>query len=87
MRARSAWSASSYSSTKVDIADPELLDLVVSEVTDALDLQGFRGSPVVLGSALRALRDPAADGACIGALLDAMQTHSPTPYETSMRLS
>jgi elongation factor Tu len=64
---------------KVDVADPELIELVVSEVTDALELQGFRGSPVVLGSALRALRDPVANGACIRALLDAMATHFPDP--------
>jgi len=64
---------------KVDVADPELIELVVSEVTDALELQGFRGSPVVLGSALRALRDPVANGACIRALLAAMATHFPDP--------
>ncbi len=64
---------------KVDIADAELLELVVSEVNEALELQGYKGSPVVMGSALKALRDPAKEGACIRELLEAMQTHFPDP--------
>src|SRR6516162_3001272 len=40
---------------KVDIADAELLELVVSEVNDTLELHGYQGSPVVTGSALKAL--------------------------------
>src|SRR5262245_56963874 len=50
---------------KVDLADPELLELVIDEVTTHLEAQGYHGSPVVLGSALQALRDPANAGACI----------------------
>jgi len=64
---------------KVDVADPELLELVVSEVNDALEAQGYKGSPIVMGSALKALRDPAKDGDCIRELLAAMQTHFPDP--------
>jgi elongation factor Tu len=64
---------------KVDIADPELLELVIQEVTDCLELHGYKGSPVVMGSALKALRDPARDGACITELLGAMQAHFPDP--------
>lgn len=64
---------------KVDIADPELLDLVVLEANDALELQGYKGSPVVQGSALKALRDPAKEGDCIRNLLKAMQEHFPDP--------
>jgi elongation factor Tu len=64
---------------KVDIADPELLELVVSEVNDALEAQGYKGSPIVMGSALKALRDPANEGKCIQELLAAMQTHFPDP--------
>jgi elongation factor Tu len=64
---------------KVDVADPELLELVVEEVRDALALQGYKDSPVVQGSALRALRDPAKDGECIRELLGAMQKHFPDP--------
>jgi len=64
---------------KVDIADPELLELVVAEATDCLALHGYEGSPVIMGSALRALRDPANRGACIQELLQAMETHFPDP--------
>jgi elongation factor Tu len=64
---------------KVDVADPELLDLVVQEVTECLELHGYVGSPVVMGSALKALRDPAREGACIAELLAAMQVQFPDP--------
>ncbi|HEY1692983.1 MAG TPA: elongation factor Tu [Polyangiaceae bacterium] len=64
---------------KVDVADAELLELVVSEVNDALELHGYEGSPVVMGSALQALRDPGNGGACIRELLGAMQAHFPDP--------
>jgi elongation factor Tu len=64
---------------KVDVADAELLELVVSEANDALELHGYQESPVVLGSALKALRDPAGSGACIQELLQAMQAHFPDP--------
>jgi elongation factor Tu len=72
---------------KVDIADAELLELVVSEANEALELHGYRGSPVVLGSALKALRDPTGKGACIRELLAVMQTHFPDPVRTSTRPS
>jgi elongation factor Tu len=64
---------------KVDIADPELLELVVAEARECLELHGYGGSPVVFGSALGALRDPARDGDCIRELLEAMTTHFPDP--------
>ncbi len=64
---------------KVDIADADLLELVVAEANDALELHGYKGAPVVMGSALGALRDPAGSGACIRELLDAMQAHFPDP--------
>jgi elongation factor Tu len=64
---------------KVDVADEELLELVVSEVNDALELHGYKGSPVIMGSALKALRNPSVDGGCIQELLQAMQTHFPDP--------
>src|SRR5262245_52394400 len=65
---------------KTDIADPELLELVVLETQDILHANGYAGSPVVRGSALlaiEALEDAAIDVAsdarllCIRALLDA----------------
>jgi elongation factor Tu len=64
---------------KVDTADPELLELVVAEATECLELHGYKDSPVIMGSALKALRNPAQDGACIQELLAAMQTHFPDP--------
>jgi elongation factor Tu len=64
---------------KIDIADPELLELVVAEATEALAAQGYKDSPVVLGSARKALDNPAQDGGCIGELLAAMATHFPDP--------
>jgi elongation factor Tu len=64
---------------KVDIADPELLELVVVEATEALELHGYKGSPVVMGSAIKALKDPGKDGACITELLTAMGQHFPDP--------
>jgi elongation factor Tu len=64
---------------KVDLADPELLELVVEEATECLELHGYEGSPFVMGSALKALRDPAREGACIIGLIEAMQAHFPDP--------
>jgi elongation factor Tu len=64
---------------KIDVADPELLELVVEETKDHLKAQGYNDSPVVLGAAIKALRNPAQDGECIRNLLAAMQTHFPDP--------
>jgi len=64
---------------KVDISDPELLDLVVLEAVERLELHGYKNSPVIRGSALKALRDPANEGACIQELVAAMDSHFPEP--------
>jgi elongation factor Tu len=64
---------------KVDVADPELLELVIEEVNDCLKMHGYTDSPVVKGSALKAYRNPAEDGGCIQELLGAMQTHITDP--------
>jgi len=64
---------------KVDVADPELLELVVMETKEALAAQGYTGVPVIMGSALKALRDPANEGACIRELIAAMDGHFPDP--------
>src|SRR5262245_9271680 len=63
---------------KMDVADPELLELVVMETNDVLSAHGYRDAPVVMGSALLALEaadvgrleDPSV--ACIVALVDAL---------------
>jgi len=70
---------------KTDVADPELLELVVLETQDLLAAHGYEGSPVVQGSALRAIQaiDEGMPGdartAPIRALVEAMDTHIPAP--------
>lgn len=64
---------------KVDVADPELLELVVMETTERLEAQGYKNCPVVMGSALKALRNPGEEGECIRKLVSAMDTHFPDP--------
>jgi len=66
------------------VDDEELLELVEMEVRELLSSYDFPGDdiPVVHGSALKALEcaDPShADAACIGALMDAVDTYIPTP--------
>jgi len=62
---------------KVDIADAELLELVEMEVQEALEAQKYENSPIVRGSALKALRGE--DTACIKELIAAMDSHFPNP--------
>lgn len=74
---------------KIDIADPELVDLVELEVRELLSKYEFPGDeiPIVKGSALKAL--DAASGAsvtadhpdlqCIFELMNAVDTYIPTP--------
>jgi elongation factor Tu len=70
---------------KVDVADPELLELVVIETQDLLKAHGYADSPVIQGSALLAVQaidagnkdDPAVE--CIRKLVDALDRHIPDP--------
>ena len=72
---------------KMDIADPELADLVEMEIRELLSSYGFDGdnTPIIRGSAVRALEccqaglvdDPAT--ACIQELMDAVDSYIPTP--------
>ena len=69
---------------KVDLVDdPELLDLVELELRELLDKYGFDGdnAPVVRGSALPALKNPADARACasIDALVRALDETIPLP--------
>jgi elongation factor Tu len=74
---------------KVDIADPELLELVELELRELLTKYEFPGDeiPIIRGSALQALNagsDPAAKPddprlACIYELMDAVDSYIPTP--------
>lgn len=74
---------------KVDIADPELLELVEMELRELLSSYEFPGDeiPIIPGSALQAL-DAASDPAttaddermqCIYKLMDAVDSYIPTP--------
>ena len=64
---------------KVDIADPEMLELVEMEVTEALAERGFEDVRFVLGSALLALQGARAeDEECIHQLVAALD-ELPTP--------
>lgn len=70
---------------KTDVADPELLELVVLEVEEILRDQGYRDVAIVKGSALSAIRaidegkpeDPRTDP--IRALVHALDTRIPDP--------
>jgi len=62
---------------KVDIADPELLELVALETAEHLEAQGYEDSPVVQGSALKALEG--SETGCIVELVEAMDRHFPDP--------
>ena len=70
---------------KVDVADPELLELVDLETRELLAQNGFNDVPVVRGSALKALeamrekRGLGADTKCIEELLHTLDTRVPVP--------
>lgn len=74
---------------KVDIADPELLELVEMELRELLSSYNFPGDeiPIVPGSALHALEAGSTEGApaddprlqCIYKLMDEVDAYIPTP--------
>jgi elongation factor Tu len=70
---------------KVDVADPEFVDLVEMEVQELLAAHGFADSPCVRGSALLALQAAEAgqvdspDAACIHVLVDTLDGHITVP--------
>ena len=63
------------------VDDPELIDLVEEEVRDLLKEYGFDGdkTPIIRGSALKALEGDADFGAKIDELMDAVDTYIPSP--------
>ncbi len=62
------------------VDDDELIELVEMEVTELLDEYGFTDTPIVRGSALKALEDPNGPwGDKIMELLDVVDEHIPTP--------
>jgi elongation factor Tu len=74
---------------KVDIADPELVDLVELEIRELLSKYEFPGDdiPIIKGSALKALDAASSDSTskddpdmeCIMELMNAVDTYIPTP--------
>jgi elongation factor Tu len=70
---------------KVDIADPELLELVEMETAEFLADRGYEGAPMIRGSALKALQAvdeggvESPDVECITRLVDALDTFIPDP--------
>ena len=68
---------------KVDqVDDEELLELVEMEIRETLDEYEFPGddTPIIKGSALKALEAPSNDDpACIQELMDAVDSYIPTP--------
>lgn len=67
---------------KVDlVSDPEFLDLVEMEIRDLLTKYGFPGdeTPIIRGSALKALEDDADGIASIKKLMEALDTYIPEP--------
>ena len=63
------------------VDDPELLDLVEMEIRDLLSEYGFDGdnTPIIRGSALKALEGDAEANAAIDKLMDAVDEWIPTP--------
>ena len=66
---------------KVDLADPDLLDLVEMEVRELLSKYNFPGDdiPVIRGSALKALEGDAKYEEAIHELVKALDTYVPDP--------
>ena len=62
------------------VDDEELIDLVEMEVTEQLEEYGFKGCPIVRGSALKALEDPHGPwGDKIMELMDTVDSYIPDP--------
>ena len=68
---------------KMDLADPDLVELVEMEIVELLDEYGFPGedTPIIKGSAFQAMTniEDASATACIQELLDSMDTYFPIP--------
>ena len=62
------------------VDDPELIELVEMEVSEELEKEGFEDSPIVKGSALKALEDPECEWADnIMELMDTVDEYIPDP--------
>ena len=62
------------------VDDDELIELVEMDVTEVLEEYGFEGTPIVKGSALKALEDPSSEwGDKIMELMDTVDSYFPDP--------
>jgi len=65
---------------KMDLADPDLVDLVEEEVRELLEKNGFdKDAPIVRGSATKALDGDAANEDAVMELIKAMDEYVPQP--------
>jgi len=66
---------------KMDLADPELAELVEMEIRELLSMYEFPGDdiPIIMGSAVKALEGDADAIQSINDLMDAVDTYIPTP--------
>jgi len=64
---------------QISKGDEELVELVEMEISELLDSKGYKGSPIVRGSALKALEGDAEYEKCIAKLMDTVDAHIPTP--------
>ncbi|MCL1876606.1 elongation factor Tu [Candidatus Saccharibacteria bacterium] len=65
---------------KMDMADPDLVELVEEDIRDLLAKNGFdKDAPIVKGSALKALEGDAAEAENIMKLVEAMDEYFPEP--------
>jgi elongation factor Tu len=66
---------------KMDMADPELVELIEMDVRELLNKNGFDGdnAPIIKGSALKALEGDAANEDAIMELVDAMDNYIEEP--------
>lgn len=65
---------------KMDLADPELVELVEEDVRDLLAKNGFdREAPIIKGSAAKALEGSASDEDAVMELVKAMDDYIPEP--------
>lgn len=64
---------------QISKGDEELVELVEMEINELLEQKGYANTPIIRGSALKALEGDAEYEKCIGALMDAVDAHIPTP--------
>jgi elongation factor Tu len=64
---------------QISKGDEELVELVEMEISELLEEKGYKDSPIIRGSALKALEGDAEYEKAINALMDAVDAHIPTP--------